>query len=158
AVDRDRGCGLVDGDGDVTAVGLVVAVAGGAKAPVGGAAGNVAEAGTQVEQAAQVFTLNAAGRAAGAVGVAVVDTAVAVDGDGGCGLVGVDGDGAAVGLVVAVAGGAKAPVGGAAGNVAEVGTQVEQAAEVLTLNAAGRAVGAVRGAVVDTAVAVDRDR
>src|SRR5437899_11183023 len=67
----DAGVGLGDGDGRVAAGRLVVDVA--VERPVGRAAGDVSEAGAQVQQAAQVFKLHALGRTRGSVCVAVID-------------------------------------------------------------------------------------
>src|SRR5207244_7051794 len=77
AVHRDRGVSLSDGDRRVAAGRLVVGVA--VKGPVGRAAGYVGEAGTQVQQTAQVFKLHALGRTRGPVRIAVVHAADAAD-------------------------------------------------------------------------------
>ena len=102
AVDRDRGVGLADHDGDRAAVVVVVAGHVG-EGPVGRAAGHVGEAGAQV-QAGAGSRPSRPSRAGGAVGVAVIDAGVAgdrrpwrrpcviVDGDRAAGVVVVAGD------------------------------------------------------------------
>src|SRR2546426_5928941 len=153
AVHRDRGVSLSDSDCRVAAGRLVVGVA--VKRPVGGAAGYVGETGPQVQQAAQVFKLQALGRTRGPVRVAVVHVAVAAHRDRGVSLSDSDCRVAAGRLVVGVAG--KRPVGGTAGYVGESGPQVQQAAQVFKLHALGRTRGPVRVAVVHTRVAADVD-
>src|SRR5438876_1015899 len=148
-----RQCRPVDGYADRAAGRLVVDVA--VERPVGRAASHVGEAGTQVQQAAQVLTFDARRRTRGRVRVAVIDAHVAVDREAGIRLVDGDGYGAAGRLVVGVAG--ERPVGAAAGYASEAGPQVQQAAQVFKLHALGRTRGRVRVAVIDARVAVDRD-
>src|SRR5262249_8747981 len=151
AADRDGRVGLGDDDGDVAALVLVVAVAG--EGPVGRAAGHVGEAGAEVQRAG-ALAADARLRAAGPVGVAVVDAGVASDHHGRRRLGDDDGDVAALVLVVAVAG--EGPVGRAAGHVGEAGAEVQRAG-ALAADARLRAAGPVGVAVVDAGVAADRD-
>src|SRR2546425_428883 len=117
---------LADGDGHITAGRLVVDVA--VERPVRRAAGDISEAGAQVQQAAQVFKLHALGRTRGSVCVAVVNAAVAVHRDAGIGLGGGGGQISAGG--VSFKENVERPVGRAAGDISEAGAQVQQAAQV----------------------------
>src|SRR6266403_526606 len=144
---------LADGDGHITAGRLVVDVA--VERPVGRPAGNVGEAGAQVQQGAQTLAFDARRRTCRSVCVAVVHAAVAVHRDAGICLRDADRRIAAGRLVVGVA--VERPVGRPAGNVGEAGAQVQQAAQVFKLHALGRTRRSVCVAVVHTAVAVHRD-
>src|SRR3989441_8935256 len=94
---------------------LVVDVA--VERPVGRAAGDVSEAGAQVQQAAQVFKLHALGRPRGSVCVAVIDPGEAAHVDDSVRLADGDGHVTAGRLVVDVA--VERPVGRAAGDISE---------------------------------------
>src|SRR5262249_25439041 len=124
---------LTDNNGRGATGRLIVHVA--REGPVGGAAGYIREAGTQVQQRSEILAFDPRGRAAGAVRVAVVDATVTADDDAGTGLTDNKGGIAAGRLVVGVAG--ERPVGGAAGHIREAGTQVEQTAQVLALDTRG---------------------
>src|SRR2546427_11379260 len=85
----DASVRLADGDGHITAGRLVVDVA--VERPVRRAAGDVSEAGAQVQQAAQVLMGSALGRASGSMWVVVVSFDEAVHGDDSIGLGDADG-------------------------------------------------------------------
>src|SRR6266403_2172080 len=144
---------LADGDGHITAGRLVVDVA--VERPVGRAAGDVSEAGAQVQQAAQVFKLHALGRTRGPVCVAVIDPGEAAHVYDSVRLADGDGHITAGRLVVDVA--VERPVGRATGDVSEAGAQVQQAAQVFKLHALGRTRGSMRVAVIDPGEAAHVD-
>src|SRR5207248_1601465 len=114
------GVGLADDDREVTRLVVVVGAAG--EGPVGRPAGDVGEAGPEVEAAARGAAVagHARARARGAVGAGVVGAAVA--GEGGAVGVGLaDDDREVTRLVVVVGAAGEGPVGRPAGDVGEAG-------------------------------------
>src|SRR4051812_42857326 len=99
---RDVGGGRRNGDGDAAALSVVIAVRVN-KDPFGCAAGDVGEGDAEVQVRGEVHSTDTGHRAAGAVGLRVIDAAVAGHRDTGVGLTDHIGDAAAGGIVVSVA-------------------------------------------------------
>src|SRR5277367_4921847 len=150
---RDVRARLADCDACRTAGTHVVGVA--REGPVRRATRCVAEAGAQVQKAAEILAVDAAGRTARTMSAAVIHAAVAADRDVRACLADRDARRTAGTPVIAVA--SERPVRRATRCVAETGAEAEKTVEILPVDAARRTARTMSAAVIHATVASHRD-